>query len=369
MTSRKFKDGPAREKAEETKQFNPAMLRIARGAVGMTQTELAALMTVSQGKVSKWEDGILSPSQDEIGKLGRILKRPAELFFQPDQLAGVDTSFLYHRRRRRVGLAVLNRLHDRINLMRIGVSRLLRNAEQLPCRFEHKDIDEHDSPEVVAQLMRAAWQVPRGPIRDLVGLIENAGGIVIPFDFETDLIDAVSQWPWGLPPLFFMNCVAPAERMRFSLAHEVGHVIMHRIPGPTLETEADRFASEFMMPARDARAELQGVNLERALRLKFKWGMSAQFVIRKARDVEAITDRRYQSLCAYVSKLGYRKREPNPLRPETPTTLRRIVDMHVHRLGYRPDNVRDLVFSSEEEFENQFLCVSPRQNGLRVMRG
>ena len=151
MNSRGFKDGPAREKAEVTKQFNPAMLRIAKGAAGITQTELASAMNVSQGKVSKWEDRLLSPSQEEIDRLGRILRRPPELFSQPDQLAGVDTSFLYHRRRRRVNLSTLNRLHDRINLMRIGISRLLRNTESLQSRFEHKDIDDHDSPEEVAQ--------------------------------------------------------------------------------------------------------------------------------------------------------------------------------------------------------------------------
>ncbi len=217
--------------------------------------------------------------------------------------------------------------------------------------------------------MRAAWQVPRGPIHDLVGLLEAAGGIVIPFDFETDLVDAVSQWPWGMPPLFFMNSLVPADRMRFSLAHELAHVIMHRIPGPNLEEEADRFASEFMMPAREARAELEGINLERALRLKLKWRMSAQFVIRKARDVGSIKDQRYQSLCAYISKLGYRKHEPNPLPPETPTTLRRLVGMHVNRLGYRADDVCGLVFSFEEEFNSQFLCENPRKNGLRLVKG
>jgi Zn-dependent peptidase ImmA (M78 family)/DNA-binding transcriptional regulator YiaG len=368
MNSRRFKDG-AREEAQESKQFNPAMLRIARGAAGITQTELASLMSVSQGKVSKWEDDLLSPSQEEVERLGRILKRPTELFCQPDQLAGVDTSFLYHRRRRRVALATLNKLHDRINLMRIGVSRLLRNTESLSCRFEHKDIDDHQSPEEIAQLMRAAWQVPRGPIQNLVGLIEAAGGIVIPFEFETDLIDAVSQWPWGMPPLFFMNSSAPAERMRFSLAHEVAHVVMHRIPNPNIEEQADRFASEFMMPAREAGAELQGINLERALRLKFKWKVSAQFLIRKARDVGSISDRRYQSLFAYVSKLGYRKHEPNQIPPEIPTTLRRLVGMHINRLGYRTDNVIELVFSHEAEFNSQYLCDNPRKNGLRLMNG
>lgn len=129
-------------------------------------------------------------------------------------------------------------IHDHINVLRIGISRLLRNVEELPVQFERMDVDEYKSPEEIARLVRAAWQVPYGPIRNLVAVVEAAGGIVVQCSFGTRQLDAVSQWPRGMAPLFFVNTDNPVDRWRYTLAHEVGHIIMHRIPTSSAEEEA-----------------------------------------------------------------------------------------------------------------------------------
>ncbi len=96
--------------------------------------------------------------------------------------------------------------------------------------------------------------VPRGPIDNMVELIEENGGIIIHCDFGTDLIDAMSQRIDGLPTLFFVNVNAPADRVRFTLAHELGHMVMHTISvrsDEEMENEADEFAGElFVCPVR-----------------------------------------------------------------------------------------------------------------------
>lgn len=44
--------------------------------------------------------------------------------------------------------------------------------------------------------------LPRGPVSNLVELIEEAGGIVIIARFGTSLLDGLSFRTEGLPPLF-----------------------------------------------------------------------------------------------------------------------------------------------------------------------
>lgn len=346
--------------------FNPDMLRLARGSAGKTQTELADLMEVSQGKISKWEDGLREPSQEEVQRLGEVLRFTPEFFYQTDAVYGFGTCCMYHRKRQSLQTGVLNSIHDRINFLRIGISRLLRNVEMPEHRFEPLDIDEYGPPGKIAQLVRTQWQLPYGPVRNLVGAIEAAGGIVVPFRFGTKLLDAVSQWPRNMPPLFFVNNEIPADRWRFSLAHELGHIIMHRTPSPTPEPEADSFAAEFLMPERDILPDLHEVTVPKALRLKSRWRVSMQAIIRRAKDTGAITPRKYTSLNAYISKLGYKKDEPEPIAPEYPTTMNRLIDVHQNQLGYDIEELSRLVYCYEDRFRRRYLGEDGNQ--LRIVR-
>ena len=81
------------------------------------------------------------------------------------------------------------------------------------------DPDDVGSPEAVAQQVRVIWRLPMGPVSNVVAAVERAGGLVLPLDFGTTLIDAVSQWPSGGPPMIFVNDASPGDRMRFTLTH------------------------------------------------------------------------------------------------------------------------------------------------------
>ena len=79
------------------------------------------------------------------------------------------------------------------------------------------------------------------------------------------------------------NRHAPAERYRFSLAHEPGHLVLHQSPGDSSvqERQADEFAAEFLMPARDIRSAFTPrVGLSYRLRDVLSAGVGMQ------RDVE-----------------------------------------------------------------------------------
>jgi Zn-dependent peptidase ImmA (M78 family) len=264
---------------------------------------------------------------------------------------------MYHRKRQSVPVKALNIIHDRVNILRMRLGRLLRNADaHQENGFHRLDIDEYGgSPERIAQLIRAAWKLPMGPVKNLVGAIENAGGIVVPCSFGTTKLDAVSQWPRNMPPIFFINKDIPVDRWRFTLAHEVGHIVMHAIPTPNAEKEADRFASEFLMPERMIRHDLDNITLEKAAALKPYWRVSIQALFRRAKDVGKMTDRRYISLCAYISKLGYRKIEPVTIAPEEPTVLRNLIRFHREEHGFSVSDLGKLMLISEQELREQFL--------------
>jgi len=334
------------------------MVRLARESRELTQADLARQLNVPQSKISKIEAGLLQPSDPELQRLARILDRPNQFFSWTDPVYGFATHEMFHRRRQKVSARTLARNHAEMNIRQMQLERLLRAATIDGDGFQRIDPDEYDGNiEEVARAVRAAWQLPPGPVKKLARVIENAGGVIVPHDFGTRQIDAVSQWLPHLPPVFFLNTQFPSDRLRLSLAHELGHLIMHRTVAPNAEEEAGRFAAEFLMPAADIRHQLRDVTLPVLARLKLYWRVSMAALARRAHELEAITDRQYRRLMMRITQLGYRKREPVDIEPETPALFHRLIELHVSELDYSWADLAQFLG------ENRMEALYPKRRG------
>ena len=141
-------------------------------------------------------------------------------------------------------------------------------------------------------MTRARMGVPPGPAENLVDTIEACGGIVIDRDLEIDNLDALCRWVPGLPKLFFLNGARPGDRMRLTLAHELGHTVMHinrDVDTKLAEDQARRFAAAFLLPASEIRRDL-GVRLDipKLSALKRKWRVSMQALAYRAHQLGCI---------------------------------------------------------------------------------
>ena len=217
--------------------INPAMVVLAREARGLTQTDLAEQLGVSQSMLSKVEAGVKMPGPDLLERLGKVLEYPESFFFQTDPVYGPGLSEFFHRRRQDVGVKALGRIHAQINIIRMHVARLTKSVEIPEQKIRPLALEDFGGrPQEVARAMRAAWQMPHGPVANVVRVIEDAGGIVIRCQFGTQRVDAISRWVPGLPPLFFVNEGLPTDRERLTLCHELGHLILHDAPTANILT-------------------------------------------------------------------------------------------------------------------------------------
>jgi transcriptional regulator with XRE-family HTH domain len=64
--------------------FNHHLLCLARDACGYTQSEMAKKLGIGQGTYSKYETGILSPPDESVGEIVRVLGRYPSTFFLPE---------------------------------------------------------------------------------------------------------------------------------------------------------------------------------------------------------------------------------------------------------------------------------------------
>jgi Zn-dependent peptidase ImmA (M78 family)/transcriptional regulator with XRE-family HTH domain len=343
----------------------PEMLVLARESRGLTQGDLAAAVGVSQAKISKYESRLLGVAPDDLERIARVLAYPVDFFFQTDDVRSAGSTCLYHRKRQSMPVKELRRIQARVNIARMQMARLLRGAQvENENQFPRMDVDEYDGPEEVARLVRKSWGLPPGPVANLVQAVENAGGIVYRCSFGTRKLDAISQWFAGLPPLFFINADAPTDRCRYSLAHEIAHVVMHRVPTPDQESEADRFAAEFLMPAKDIGPHLRPITIQKAAALKPCWKVSMAALIKRASDLGKIGESYYRKLYTQLSKLGYRLNEPAPIPDEEPTVLRDIIEVHLRDHNYSIAELSRALVSNEQEFISQYL---PERQHFRLV--
>lgn len=324
------------------KNVNSAMVTLAREAQGLTQTELAKMLDISQAMLSKIEAGMKPVTDIVLNRLCQCLDRPQEFFLQTDTVFGPGLSEFFHRRRQDVSVKVLGRVHAQINIIRMHITRLLRSVEIPETKIRPLDMAGFDGrPQEAARAMRAAWQLPEGPIANVIRVIEDAGGIVIRYAFGTPQIDAISRWVPGLPPLFFINTGLSTDRERMSLCHELGHLFMHDMPNEQMETEANQFAAEFLMPERDVSPHLDRVTIERLAALKPYWRVSMAALLYRATELRKVSAPSSKFLWSQMAQRGLRRREPAELdlAPETPTVLRDILDLHRTHYGY---NIEEL---------------------------
>lgn len=332
------------------------MLALARESRGYTQSELAKEAGIVPSLISKYEHDVSLPSDPIIDRLAGLLNYPNAFFFERPELAGLGPSALYHRKLRSMRITAQRRIQAQVNVLRLQIERLLRGVEMQPeYRFSKMDIDEYGNPEGIAQLLRAAWHLPLGSIRHLVGAIESNGGVVVLHPLGDRKMDGLSVWHSSLPPMFFLNDNVPGDRARFTLAHELGHVIMHSMPSEQMEDEANRFAAEFLMPRKEISSSLDNMTLAKAAALKVQWKVSMQAIIRRAKDLGKIPDSRYRRLCTEINVAGYRMREPLPIPLEAPTLMREVIDLHMRAHGLTLSDLSAMALMVPAEFRECYL--------------
>jgi Zn-dependent peptidase ImmA (M78 family)/transcriptional regulator with XRE-family HTH domain len=357
----------------------PRMLVLARESRAMNQGDVAKAMAaldgsggkVSQGYVSRAESGRLAVTGERLDLYARALGYPARLLCLSEHEVGAGPGLVHHRKKQAVSAVDLHRIHAVLNLTRIQLGALLSGAPRSASRgIPHIPVDDYDTPEDAARRLRSQWGLPAGPLDSVVAVVEEAGGLVacrelvvsVPLDSgaESVPVDAVSACPPGEDPVVLLNVGTPAERQRFTLAHELGHMIMHPVPHPEQERQANRFAAELLMPTRDIRVHLEGhFDLSRLVTLKVQWKVSMWALLRRAHTLGVISDWQYRTLAIEMSSLGWRTNEPGALEVETPTGVTSLVTWHLAQ----GREVNDLARASclhPEEFARLYLSCPPQ---------
>jgi len=342
---------------------NPRMLSLLRESRGLSQSALARESKVPQPAISRAENGLGELDPARIHAIADALEYPVEAFDWADEILGFGSASFHHRKQQALGQVTLQRIHADVNLTRMRVARLLRGIDMVPrYKFPSIEVEELGTPEEVARAVRAYWRLPMGPVANMMRVLENAGALIVRTDLYSPRISAISISAPGSPPLFVLNEGMSADRERFTLAHETGHITMHDMPEKPedAEREADAFGAEFLMPASEIRPELRNIDMAKAAQLKLRWKAAMSAIIRRARDLGQIDEARYTSLNVQISQRGWRKIEPVELEREEPSLISQVIAVHHEQHAYSTKELALLTGLFQNEYAARFNDHPPR---------
>ena len=341
--------------------FNPELISLARKSRGKTQSALASDIGVPIATLSRYEGGSRVVSEQLMKSIAGVLDYPVGFFLQrPSRYEWSGEDPIYHRKRQSAPANALNRAYALAEVRRLEAAKLL---DEYPLETT---IPSHSSeifdPATAARELRASWGIPSGPVFNMTRVIERGGGLVFSHDFGTPHIDGFSTRSYGIPaaaPIIHLNRDLPSDRWRWTLAHELGHIVLH-FGTPALPEEVERqanaFASEFLAPAREIGPMLVNLDLHSLAGLKIEWKISMQTIIMRAAELGHITAKQKQNMFIRLTKVGYRNREPESLAPplEPPRLPFQMARYYLTTLGYRREDLLDYLAVNETDFQKYY---------------
>ncbi|MCM7882075.1 cro/C1-type HTH DNA-binding domain protein [Enterobacter hormaechei] len=301
--------------------------------------DLARLLEISRQAISAFEKGLKNPSHETLNQISRVLSFPESFFLAAESSPGIKGAVHF---RSRASASKKERLMGTTKGRWVSgiLSNLLQYAILPELKLPPIDIDDFEmlTPsdlEDIATQTRRYWGLGDGPIKNLTQLLEN-NGIVVSNIHAGDRVDAFSFWA-NSGPIIVSDKNCTAVRLRFTIAHELGHLILHRSVQDDylddkelfkkVEKQADYFASCFLLPASTFGNEFFSPSLQGLIKLKQRWGVSIGAITMRAASLHLINDNQKEYVFRQLAP--YRKKEPldDLIKSEEPKLINKIAHL------------------------------------------
>ena len=313
-------------------------LKLARTAAGLSLRGLAGAMghRVSAQAIGKYERDEAMPGSGVLLALADALHSTVDYLLGDPDLVLEDlefrkNAFTSKRAEARVEATVLADLERYLtveDILGLASARWDRPRDApYPVRQDASEADRG------ADAVRRHWGLGQEAVPNLVELLEERGIKVfaVPLDTVGGLAARARRPGLAPVPLVVVNAGDWGERQRFTIAHELGHIVLDVSRGLDAERVAHRFAGAFLMPAETLWLEVgkrrSVVSVGELLALKRVFGVSIQALAHRCRDLDIIGAATYRALFKEFDRLGWRSppyKEYGAMAGEIPSRFARL---------------------------------------------
>lgn len=349
--------------------LNAKRITLARNLRGVSQGDLAKRLNLTnQSVLSNIETGKL-PFDDTFAiQLASELNLPVSFFSKEKSFTRL--SKFYYRKRNAFPASELIPLEAKIDVIRESYARLVESVDMPITTLPAIPVTQQNRPEEIAKLFRLFLGLNNEPIDNLVSIIERMGIVVLFLDVKSDKFSGLTVQTDNNYHLIIINKNMPNDHKKFTLCHELGHIIAH-IPFAedpdfisdydldVVEKQADQFAGAFLIPKEQAKYTLRDITYSKLDDLKIYWKVSKQAIICRARDAGIINDVRFKTLFIELSRNGERKKEKITVPLDEPSLFKKIIAAYESEYT-RKEIAEEIMGINEQDFIEWFGYDRPK---------
>lgn len=349
----------------------PQRITEAREARKLNITQLADLVQVTRQAISRYENGLAQPSESVVSRLSGALDFPLGFFYKPAEMATAD-GVVFFRTFKSSEATERRMLEVKLKWVREACAFLEASLHMPPLNLPSLDFvlqKDHLADADIDQfatITRRHWNLGNGPIDNLAHVLEKNGIVLSGLDVESEKTDACSSMIDGTAVILYNKKLRSASRIRFSLAHELAHILLHgHITAEDLkdkkvldevESEANRFAGAFLLPSDAFTSDVHSLSLQSFVFLKEKWQVSIGAMLYRCHTLDLLDEETYGTLNRQLSFKRWRKIEPldDAIAIEQPRLLRSALEFLIEKSVVGARQVHSSFLWRQEDIVNIF---------------
>lgn len=313
---------------EQEKKVIPYRIKQARVSRGLSMVELSELVSVSKQAISQYEMGKNAPSKAILNQIANTLKYPISFFYKPFPVNESANSAVFFRSKKTTKMKAINAAKEKIEIFR-EINDYLTEYVDFPklnlpkVTYEEEGIEpiDNETIEQYARILREHWGLGNGPIDNLINIVQKNGIMVSKMQLRLNKLDAFSVWFDSKPFIFLSSDKDTNVRIRFDIAHELGHLLMHadyftdedlknNAIHEKIEDEANRFAGAFLLPKEKFSKDVFSTSIDHFIQMKAKWKASMGCMIYRCETLGILSSNQIKYLKDQMTTRVYWRKEP-----------------------------------------------------------
>ena len=301
----------------------------------LSQRELCEKLSIplSANAIAKYELGKMMPTGEVQVALANALGVDVDYFHHPFTVS-IPANAWEFRKRASLGpkqIAAIQQIATDQMERIADIEQVCNSTNPFQLKYRNITVTTYDQAEAQARRLRDSLGFGIAPIFAPIEKFETLGVRFVEVEAE-EKFDGTSAMASNTP-LVVLNATYTPERKRFTLFHELAHLLLRFPAGADVEHLCNAFASEMLIPTSILIERLgdkrKNLTLEELRGLQRDYGISIEALMYKAHQHDIINDayfRHFNMKIHQKTNVTYRAQVRESLwQPETTTYLRHLV--------------------------------------------
>lgn len=302
--------------------FFGTRLKLARKMAGMSLQDLSDKLEnmVAKQSLNKYEQGLMNPTSEVLLALSKALNVKPDYFLKKAILEIKEISF---RKKAKLSKkdeeSIIEKSRDYVERF-IEIENIFGINPEFHNPLKIIKIINKDDVELAANKLRELWELGNNPISNLVEMLELKGIKVLLIDHNDDIDGLSFLTSNAIPVVVVNNNLKSIERLRFTIIHELAHLLLIFEDSITsdpkqIEFLCHYFTSCFLIPS-NMLIEMVGgshrtyISIKELEGIKEYYGISIRATLHRLKELSVISPSYYQRWVIYLSKTYGPKGEP-----------------------------------------------------------